>query len=532
MAIDVFMPFAQMEEELQNIAREYPGLARLDSYGTSRCGRPLYMLTVTDFSTGPAEDKPAMLVHAHIHCHELAGTPAVLDFARKILREHKPDGILATTAFYMIPRINPDGAEHVILHSGYTRSRWKMDETRPNHYVQEDVSGKGGVGLCIRKETPYGNLAQDESDPRCMVPRTPFTKGPFYKTWNEGQFHNWDGHTTQLNGYEGIMVDMNRNWPSNWTPKQLGAGDYPACEPEVRHTLDFLVAHRNIFASVGFHNGYGGILYPPDGRASSELPPQDRERYQVLAAKAEELTGYPAYVSCEFTYSGRPLEYRQGSFDDCMYFLFGIYAFTIELGTRETSAGLTATEIFNSPTRKFDCYSAPREVCRFDDAHPQFRPAVHHWKKFHHPQFGEVEIGGGDTASFAVPDPDWLAQLYPKTSTFIEFLGQHRPHVEISETQVEELGSGIKRIRLTLFNHGALPTSVTQMGKELPLIKVPEVRFYPAEGCQCLSQKQHFEIGHLGSYEPRCLEWFVKCTHKVGKFQFLCGAGGNITLEL
>ncbi|MBR4220651.1 MAG: hypothetical protein IKR81_05815 [Victivallales bacterium] len=89
-----FYRFAEVEAFVKELAKAAPELVKLSEIGKSREGRPLYMLTITDFSTGAAEDKPAYLIHGNIHSMELAGTHASLYTARQLVADHKKGGLL------------------------------------------------------------------------------------------------------------------------------------------------------------------------------------------------------------------------------------------------------------------------------------------------------------------------------------------------------------------------------------------------------------------------------------------------------
>ena len=70
---------------------------------------------MTNTETGPAPEKPAFLIEANIHAIEVTGCAAALHLIHRLLAEHGTDDqvtrALDTRAFYVIPRLNPDGAE-------------------------------------------------------------------------------------------------------------------------------------------------------------------------------------------------------------------------------------------------------------------------------------------------------------------------------------------------------------------------------------------------------------------------------------
>jgi hypothetical protein len=69
----------------------------------------------------------------------------------------------------------------------------------------------------------------------------------------------------------GRSFDWNRNWPYNWRPEQIGAGDYPFSEQELRHFADFLYSHPQIFAILGYHCGKASIIRPPASGSRKDL---------------------------------------------------------------------------------------------------------------------------------------------------------------------------------------------------------------------------------------------------------------------
>ena len=100
---------------LQQWAEQYPTLCSLESIGKSYEGRDIWCLTVTNADTGPALDKPAYYVDANIHATELAPSAAALYLANRLLTQYGEDEkvtyALDSRAFYIVPRVNPDGAE-------------------------------------------------------------------------------------------------------------------------------------------------------------------------------------------------------------------------------------------------------------------------------------------------------------------------------------------------------------------------------------------------------------------------------------
>ena len=95
-----------------------------------------------------------------------------------------------------------------------------------------------------------------------MVRRDPVeTGGEYYRIVSEGRIKAYDGFNLPVARVK-TGLDLNRNFPEEWRPEseQLGAGDFPTSEPEVRACVEFVNKHRNICGGVFFHTWSGVLL--------------------------------------------------------------------------------------------------------------------------------------------------------------------------------------------------------------------------------------------------------------------------------
>ena len=124
---DHFARYAELTELLQEWAGQRPELLQVESIGASYEGRDIWLATVTNTATGPAAEKPAFLIEANIHAIEVTGCAAALHLIHRLLAEHGADDqvtrALDTRAFYVIPRLNPDGAELALADRPRQRGR-------------------------------------------------------------------------------------------------------------------------------------------------------------------------------------------------------------------------------------------------------------------------------------------------------------------------------------------------------------------------------------------------------------------------
>ena len=156
--------------------RAHPALVTVEEYGRSYEGRPLWLVTVTDAETGRHETKPAHWVDASIHAVELTATVAACR-----LLQHLVDGFTAgdpvvtealrTRTFYVVPRVNPDGAEWALADP----PRFRRSSTRP--WPWPDAHRWPGAARRGRRRRRPGPADAHPRSERGVDGRTPTTPG-------------------------------------------------------------------------------------------------------------------------------------------------------------------------------------------------------------------------------------------------------------------------------------------------------------------------------------------------------------------
>lgn len=97
----------QLFERLQALAEKHGDQLKLEEAGRSFEGRSIHLLTL---GSGPKR----VLLWSQMHGDEPSATPALLDLADWLLshrQEPGPKAILEGTTLYLVPMLNPDGAE-------------------------------------------------------------------------------------------------------------------------------------------------------------------------------------------------------------------------------------------------------------------------------------------------------------------------------------------------------------------------------------------------------------------------------------
>jgi murein tripeptide amidase MpaA len=459
--------FHEMTELLHAYAREYPELVDIESVGKSHEGRDIWLVTVTNKATGQHQDKPAFWCDGNIHASEVSASTSVLYILNKLTTQHGKDETITravdTRAFYLVPRLGPDGAEWALA----DKPKIIRSSTRPYPYDEEDpyglelqdVDGDGRV-LNMRLKDPNGPWKICEAEPRLLELREPGeVGGTYYRLLPEGLFHNYDGLTMRSRKTkEGL--DMNRNFPSAWRleGEQYGAGPFPTSEPEIHAAVSAICARPNICGVVTFHTFSGVHLRPPSRMPDDDLPPEDIWTFKRIGDKAEEMTGYPAISNYhEFRY--HPKEVITGVFDDWMYEHRGVYSWTTEIWSPQRQAGITDYKYIDW----FRAHPIEDDIKMLAWSDKELEGKGYtDWYPFNHPQLGEVELGGWDGMyAFRNPPPQFLEKEIAPFADWVVWQALTSPLLELRETQVTEAG-GVWRIRVAVQNTGWLPTNVTK----------------------------------------------------------------------
>jgi murein tripeptide amidase MpaA len=138
---DTYYRYDELARVLRALAEPHPGLVRLESIGRSFEGRDIWLATVTRFATGDDGDKPALWVDGNIHATEVAGSMACLYLLHRLVTGYGTDAditrCLDTRAFYICPRLNPDGAELALADV----PELIRSSTRPYPHDEEPIGG-------------------------------------------------------------------------------------------------------------------------------------------------------------------------------------------------------------------------------------------------------------------------------------------------------------------------------------------------------------------------------------------------------
>jgi murein tripeptide amidase MpaA len=538
---DRFYKYEELTQILNRWLEERPDLYALESIGQSYEGRDIWLCTLTNFASGPALEKPALLLEANIHALEVTGTTAALHLIHRLLSRYGEDErvtrVLDTRAFYVVPRLNPDGPELALAE----KPRFIRSSTRPWPLVEEvdglyeeDLDGDGRI-LMMRMQDPNGAWKPHPDEPRLLVRREPDDAGgEFYRVLWEGRIRNYDGVTIKIAPpLEGL--DLNRNFPMEWAveAEQYGAGPFPTSEPEIRAMVQAIVDRPNITGHIAYHTFSGVHLRPYSGYDDDHFPTPDLRTYKLLGEKATELTGYPA-ISIYHDFKYDPKQTVKGGANDWLYDHLGIYSWTTEFWSPQREAGIADFQYIDW------LRDHPPEddlaLLRWNDEQLDGKGYID-WYPFEHDQLGEVELGGWDLmyAWGNVPPKFLEREIAPHTELAIWHL-LISPRLEIRSLEVEPLGEGSWLVRLVVENTGWLPTSVTEKAVERKAVRPLEAEITLPEGAKVIGGERKVELGQLdGRVHRRSLLWWASndATSDRTKAEWVveAPAGASVTVE-
>lgn len=259
--------YKSLTAALQGLADSNQKITKLTSIGRTLKGRDIWMLEVSGANGTSALEKQALLICGNLEGDHIIGSEVALGIAEHLIGQYGKDEnvtkVLDKRTFYIIPRLNPDGAEIFFdkirrEHEGNLKPRdedydWLLDEDGP-----EDLNSDGMITL-MRVKDKEGEWCIDEKDPRLMKKKedgTPVDR--LYKIYPEGIDNDGD----ELFNEDGLGgFNINRNFPHNFGYAPKGIGVYPASEAETRAVIDFMTRYIPELKTQPHKNICGVLLF-------------------------------------------------------------------------------------------------------------------------------------------------------------------------------------------------------------------------------------------------------------------------------
>ncbi len=390
--------YNELTKLIKKVAEKNSKIARLVSIGKTGQGRDIWALQISGIKGKKPEEKQALLICGNLEGDHVIGSEVALGIADYFISGYGENAEITETldkrTFYIVPRLNPDGAEQFFAKILYEDSRnrtprdddydWQTDEDPP-----EDLNGDGMITL-MRVKDKEGDWVLDKKDPRIMRKKEKSSPvDSLYKIYPEGIDNDGD----ELYNEDGPGgFNINRNFPHNFGYKIKGYHVYPASEKETRAIIDFMnkydenaktAPHKNICAVLLFSK-YDNLAASPgiecgkptfpefkkeeqasmsgffqfrmmgrrSQRQSSQRPPKDPQDkktldddvplFKFVSSKYKEITGIKSAIS------DKPV----GSMLEWAYFQYGVPSFSANLwSVRENQKEKSdSTKIRKKPT--------------------------------------------------------------------------------------------------------------------------------------------------------------------------------------
>ncbi len=549
-----FFTNAELTQLLEEWVAKYPDLVQVSSIGNSYEGRSIWLATITNRLTGADNTKPAIWIDSNIHATEITATTAALYIASHLLEGYGKDkqvtAQLDRVVYYIIPRVNPDGAEWAMapnphyVRSGVRPYPW---EEKDEGLFTQDINGDGKI-LQMRFQDPNGDWKISSLDPRLMEKRGPDESGGvYYRLLSEGLLEDYDGYIIKVaRPLEGL--DFNRNFPFEWRTEadQNGAGPYPTSEPEIHALVDFIARHPNINLAITFHTFSRVILRPYSTKSDDDMNTEDLWVFKKIGELGSKITGYRC-VSTFHDFKYHPKEITTGAFDDWMYDHHGVFTYTIELWDLPTEAGIKDRkwiEWWREHPHEEDL-----QILKWIDEHAA-PDAYVDWQPYEHPQLGKVELGGWNNMyTWRNPPLKFVEAEVKRHYDFILTLGELLPSLSVNALMITKLGPNKYHLNLVVENGGFLPSYTSQQGKSRKAARPVRVELELPDGVTLASGKRKEELGHLEGRSNKLevtaysadsptdnrarLEWVIKAAQGTKiTVKILSERAGSLTAEV
>jgi hypothetical protein len=468
---DRWLDHDEITERLELLQRTWPGMLSLQSLGDSYGGREMWLMTINNPATGDETDKAAMFIEANVHGNEIQGSEVILYTIWYLMENYEriPEirRIVDERVFYLLPSVNPDGRDFFLDEhgSGARTGHVPVDSDGDGLFDEdgpEDLNGNGVIEM-VRKHVPgEGDLRISHDDPRLLERVPPGEFGDWVILGQEGIDNDGDGRVNEdpIGGY-----DPNRNYGSDWQPNYIQGGsmDYPFQLPEARAINDFMVAHPNIAGFQSYHNSGGMILRPPGSAWYGDYPPADIRVYDELGENGERILPFYDYLVIWqglYTVHGGSIDWTNDG--------LGIISFSNELWN---DGQYFSSPLLQKQQGEPDQPVAGRKGQFFFDDYLEFGDQFIEWAPFDHPTYGPVEMGGWRKHSQRVNPRFMSMELFHRNMAFTLYHADQMPKLAVvGEPEVEELGGGLYRVRVSFRNERLIPT-ITAKAKDNRVVR-------------------------------------------------------------
>ena len=472
--------------QLTSLAGENPSLVRVDSIAQSMGKRKVWLVELGKGTKQDRQTRPAMLVVAGIEGNDLIGSTAAFTWIENLLEQYENDAeiakLLQTTTIYIVPRLNPDAAEHFFadLKIETSSNHNPVDDDHDGLFDEDGPEDLNGDGLItwMRIEDPEGEYILDPKDDRLLL-KADHLKSEVgaWRFLREGIDNDRDERWNE-DGPGG--VNFNRNFPYGYEFFAEDAGIHQVSEAETRVLAEFVIEHPNIGIVVTYGSADNLLKTPegaePPGRRElmTKIHEDDAGYYRVMGELYREVLG----LEEELKGASVP-----GAFSDWMYFHRGRLslaakpwspAVAVELskandkeeesedqaeGKEQQDSGSKREKSDKRADKDKDKRNEQerKELKWFDEHSPQ---AFIEWRPIDHPDFPgrRAEVGGYRPFALTNPPAEMVGGIAAKHADFLTKAAQKLPRISVRKVECKHLGRSVYEIEIQVENTGFLPT--------------------------------------------------------------------------
>jgi hypothetical protein len=497
---------------LAALAREHPGLVRIETYGQSAGGRPLLLARVGK------DTLPLVFVHGGLGRRDAAGTAAALHLLERLVRPSPdatgPHPSLERVSYAIVPAPNPDALAAFLGKARWTLGGPSLDrdnDGRTGEDGPDDLDGDGEV-LWMRRRLPDGPLAVDDApekdgkvfgDPRLL--RDAGADARRAASWSrpveEGRDEDGDGEVDE----DAPGTDLVRNLVGVWEEMGAWSGDgpFPGSAPETHALLERSWAAGNLVGWYGFASEGPRLERASERGADADA---DDALYGVLGPTwVAAAGGVPLRKASERPGAGG----NPGSDLDWAARHLGVVALRVPVWR-------IAKEERNGRER-----ADPDDLdwLLWNDRVLGGRGFVA-WHGVKHPTFGEVDVGGWRPFTRHEPPPDLLGAAVASVALVPAAHAEAAPRLEV-RLETTRVAPDVLRVKARVANLGGGPTE-TKRAEAAKRAMAVRLDFAPVEGSVLLAGPRSTSLGTLaaGAFSTE-VEWLVR----VGR----PGAAGRVT---
>ena len=479
-----------LSRQLMSLAEQNPEVVRVTSLARSMGKRKVWLVEVGKGAEQDRRRRPAMLVVAGIEGNDLIGCSVVVSWLERLIEQYGDDDdvtrLLDTTSVYVIPRLNPDAAEHFFAQpQRETSSNDKPVDDDHDGLIDEDgPDDLNGDGLItwMRIEDPEGQYILDPGDNRLLL-KADHLKGEA-GAWRYVVEGIDNDHDERWNEDGPGGVNFNRNFPHDYKFFAPDAGVHQMSETETRALADFVVEHPNIGIVVTYGAADNLLKAPkgarPSGRrnALTEIDEDDVGYFKAMGELYREALG----LDKELESVSEP-----GTFSDWMYYQRGRLSLAARAWSPDIAMALSegAEKEDKKTEENEEKKTEPSQPERgkggkrtdkdgkedqdkrneqerkqlkwFDEHSPE---AFIKWRTVEHPDFPDqrVEVGGYRPFALTNPPVAMVEPIATRQAKFLTKTAQRLPRIGLRKIKVRHLGRSIYEVEIQIENTGFLPT--------------------------------------------------------------------------